>query len=289
MKSASQRSNVSLENQAPADVTEGSPAPKPSAFRDKLEEQLGAMNHSPSPSPIAAGAPEPSVDDSMLAPSNTHAAYAAQADRAVNDDLAREHAQLRDNLERERSEWASREKELRAQADDARRELNAARADAAEASAQLDAANSKVAAARLMAESEAKALAEAEAHKAEIAKLQTAKADADAEVAQKADELKLAKDDIAAYLTKNEELSAKVSKAVKKGKGIEVEKKQLETTVAELRTQLDQAASAAAAELTQASASADNVATAAADARAGGGATARGCVGGARSRRRRQG
>ena len=104
MKSASQRSNVSLENQAPADVTEGSPAPKPSAFRDKLEEQLGAMNHSPSPSPIAAGAPEPSADDSMLAPANTHAAYAAQADRAVNDDLAREHAQLRDNLERERSE-----------------------------------------------------------------------------------------------------------------------------------------------------------------------------------------
>ena len=83
MKSASQRSNVSLENQAPADVTEGSPAPKPSAFRDKLEEQLGAMNHSPSPSPIAAGAPEPSVDDSMLAPSNTHAAYAAQAAQAA--------------------------------------------------------------------------------------------------------------------------------------------------------------------------------------------------------------
>ena len=125
-----------------------------------------------------------------------------------------------------------------------------------------------MAAARLMAESEAKALAEAEAHKAEIAKLQTAKADADAEVAQKADELKLAKDDIAAYLAKNEELSAKVSKAVKKGKGIEGEKKQLETTVAELRTQLDQAASAAAAELTQASASADNAATAAARGRA---------------------
>ena len=46
MKSASQRSNMSLEDQAPADVTESSPAPKPSAYRDKLEEQLGAMNHS---------------------------------------------------------------------------------------------------------------------------------------------------------------------------------------------------------------------------------------------------
>jgi len=35
-----------------------------------------------------------------------------------------------------------------------------------------------------------------------------------------------------------------LSKAVKKGKGIEVEKKQLEVTVAELRTQLEQAGSA---------------------------------------------
>ena len=252
MKSASQRSNVSLEDQAPADVTESSPAPKPSAYRDKLEEQLGAMNHSPSPSPIVAAPPvaaaEPSVDDSMLAAVSTNATYAAQADRAVNDDLAREHAQLLDNLERERSEWASREMELRAQADDARRELNAARAEAAEASAQLEAANSKVAAARLMAESEAKAMAEAERHKADVAKLEAAKAEADAEVARKVDELKLAKEDIAAYLAKNEELSAKVSKAVKKGKGIEVEKKQLEVTVAELRTQLEQAGSAYAAE-----------------------------------------
>ena len=45
MKSASQRNNMSHEDQAPADVTESSPAPKPSAYRDKLEEQLGAMNH----------------------------------------------------------------------------------------------------------------------------------------------------------------------------------------------------------------------------------------------------
>ena len=57
MKSASHRSNMSHEDQAPADVTESSPAPKPSAYRDKLEEQLGAMNHSPSPSPIVAAPP----------------------------------------------------------------------------------------------------------------------------------------------------------------------------------------------------------------------------------------
>ena len=72
------------------------------------------------------------------------------------------------------------------------------------------------------------ALEDARMAREESAALAEARAEAEAAAAKAAEEMATIKADLERSAAKNDELSSKVSKAVKKGKGIEAEKKRLE-------------------------------------------------------------